>query len=1392
MTQRSPDPIPLATPIPANEAERLAALHRYQILDTPPEPAFDRITSLAARLFNAPIALVSLLDESRAWFKSGYGFEPREVERNDTICSFAVLSDDVLVALDTRQDPRFSCNPFVQSDPGVRCYIGAPLITHDGFNLGTLCLLDTQPREAFSLEQQAMLTDLAAMVVDELELRLAAQRIAQTDAAMLEITQGVSGAIGEAFLNALVQHFAKVLSVDYTYIGLLVDRDQESLKTIATCAHGQIVENFEYLLRDTPCKEVIRQRKLCCYPQNVQALFPHAPLLTPLQVESYIAVPFYDSSGAPLGLLGVMDSKPLENIQLAEFLLPVFALRIATELERQQTEAALQKSEEQSRNILESIDDGFFALDENWRFTYVNQAAERLTRRTAAELLDKNFWEEFPGVAGTEFEQLHHRTMYDRVAGSVTAFYPDHDRWYAVHAYPAAQGITVYFRDVTAQLQSEESLRRSEERFQAFMNHSPAAYWITDRDGRILYLNQTYFDLFQFETQDVIGKTVHDIYSTDIAQQFLDNIQQAADTHQAVKTTEVAPRSDGTMGEFLVYKFPITHEPETVLVGGVAIDITDRKQTEVALSESEARFRTLTTTVPQLIWTATPDGSVDYLSDQWADYIGLPPKQLYDWNWQQVVHPDDLPNTLRDWAHSIQSGTPLEIQHRFRYHTEEWRWQLVRGIPIQDETGQVTKWVGTCTDIHESEMREQDARFLSDLSEVIRTIENADQLMIKANEMLGQYLKLKRCYFAQTDEANDHAWIASDYHHDSLPSLVGEHRLSRYQPVVLELLRSGHLYISNDNKLDPRSVDCYETVYEPLAIRAHVAVPFHTNGHWAVNLIAATDEPRQWQEREINLLETVAERVWLAVEKRRSEAALRQSEERYRLLAQAIPQFVWVTDAAGQNEYVNQRFCDYTGLAAEQLRGSNWLSILHPDDLAMTCNRWLTAVTSGRVYEIEYRFRRADGSYRWFLGQGIPLKDEQGQIYKWFGTCTDIEPQKQIEQARLRLLEQEQAAREQAESANRIKDEFLAVLSHELRSPLNPILGWISLLQKGKLNATRQQEALAIIERNAKLQAQLVEDLLDISRIMRGKLSLTITPVNLESVISAALETVRLAAEAKQLQIRSDLDSGVAPISGDAARLQQVVWNLLTNAVKFTPNGGQVTVELRQLDHLAQIRVIDTGKGINPQFLPHVFEYFRQEDGSTTRKFGGLGLGLAIVRQIVELHGGTVWAESRGENQGATFIVQLPLLRNRESGAGSRESKVESPLPTPHFPLTGLQILLVDDEPDTREFQAFLLEQSGAKVTAVASGLEALQSLDQFIPDAIVSDIGMADMDGYMLMQQIRSRPPSQGGQVPAIALTAYARDLDQQKARQVGFHAHITKPVEPEALVEAIASLLR
>ena len=399
----------------------------------------------------------------------------------------------------------------------------------------------------------------------------------------------------------------------------------------------------------------------------------------------------------------------------------------------------------------------------------------------------------------------------------------------------------------------------------------------------------------------------------------------------------------------------------------------------------------------------------------------------------------------------------------------------------------------------------------------------------------------------------------------------------------------------------------------------------------------------------------------------------------------------------------------------------------------------------------------------------------------------------QRDQERAENLIRAEAAREEAEAANRIKDEFLAVLSHELRSPLNPILGWSTLLQTKKLDEAKTAQALATIQRNAKLQAELIEDLLDVSRILRGKLSLHGAPVNLVAILESALETVRLAAEAKSITLAANLAEDVAFIWGDATRLQQVIWNLLSNAVKFTPEGGQVTVSLvyihsaasSPLSSYAQITVSDTGQGIAPDFLPYVFDYFRQGNASTTRKFGGLGLGLAIVRHLVELHGGTVRAESPGEGQGATFTLDLPLMSleaELEPGSRSAEAMLD---------LSGLQVLVVDDEADSREFIAFLIEQYGAKVMRAASAEEALAALSHSQPDILLSDIGMPEVDGYRLMQQIRALPAEAGGQIPAIALTAYAAEIDYQQAMAAGFQQHVAKPVEPQKLVQAIVSLV-
>ena len=355
-------------------------------------------------------------------------------------------------------------------------------------------------------------------------------------------------------------------------------------------------------------------------------------------------------------------------------------------------------------------------------------------------------------------------------------------------------------------------------------------------------------------------------------------------------------------------------------------------------------------------------------------------------------------------------------------------------------------------------------------------------------------------------------------------------------------------------------------------------------------------------------------------------------------------------------------------------------------------------------------------------------------------------------------------------------------------------MGWAKLLRKGKLDQKTTDRALETIERNANIQIQLIEDLLDVSKILQGKLILNVSPVDLSTVITNAIDTVRLAANVKSIQIQTHLPPKPIPFAmGDAARLQQVVWNLLSNAVKFTPNYGQIYVALSEIEQaeniLAQITVRDTGIGIHTEFLPHVFEYFRQQDSSTTRKFGGLGLGLAIARQIVELHGGTICVDSFGEAQGTTFTVSLPIPSRSPTGL-KLSSDFNAPT-TVSAPLDGLRILIVDDELDSLELIAFVLQQEGATVTDASSASEALQALAQANYDLLISDIGMPDLDGYQFLHQVRALPPTQGGQIPAIALTAYAGDRDRQLAQQAGFQQHIPKPVQPEQLLQAISCLV-
>lgn len=522
-------------------------------------------------------------------------------------------------------------------------------------------------------------------------------------------------------------------------------------------------------------------------------------------------------------------------------------------------------------------------------------------------------------------------------------------------------------------------------------------------------------------------------------------------------------------------------------------------------------------------------------------------------------------------------------------------------------------------------------------------------------------------------------------------------------------------------------------------------------------------------------------------------AELKKSEEQFRSLSACSPVGIFLTDVAGCCTYTNPRYQAIWNASLQESLGYGWLRSLHPEDCDRVQADWSICVSQGGEYNGEFRLLPHSDMVRWVSVRSSPMIGNQGEITGYVGTVEDITERKQAEAERAILI-REEAARKEAEAANRLKDEFLATLSHELRTPLNSILGWSGLLRTRKFDEATTARALETIERNATLQAQLIEDILDVSRIIRGKLRLNLRPVNLGTVIQAAIETVRPQAEAKSIIFTSLIpNSDPMIVAGDSDRLQQILWNLLTNAIKFTPSGGKVEVRLSSSDTV-NIEVIDTGIGIAPEFLNHVFDRFRQADGSTTRSHGGLGLGLAIVRHLVELHNGTVYAESPGEQQGSKFTVKLPLTKK----SGERKIESADPLhPGPTSPLANspilhdLHILVVDNDTDTRDYLTTVLQQSGAKVTAAASCNEAFSVLQLGIPDLLVSDIGMLEEDGYTLIRKVRHLKPEQGGQIPAIALSAFVREQDCVKALAAGFHVYVSKPVEPTNLINVVAKLM-
>ena len=526
-------------------------------------------------------------------------------------------------------------------------------------------------------------------------------------------------------------------------------------------------------------------------------------------------------------------------------------------------------------------------------------------------------------------------------------------------------------------------------------------------------------------------------------------------------------------------------------------------------------------------------------------------------------------------------------------------------------------------------------------------------------------------------------------------------------------------------------------------------------------------------------------------ERREAAAALAESADRLRMALDGAAAGWWEYDVVNDLYTWSDAQYDLYGIDPKNrtIRYEDWRSRVHPADLRIA-NADMDHCVATQASDFGHQFRvlHPERGERWIHSLGRITFDEAGKPIRIAGISRDVTKEKQAEIERAFLLESERAARAEAERASRMKDEFLATLSHELRTPLNAILGWAQLVQRPGIRPEQLAKGLAVIERNTHLQAQLINDLLDVSRIVAGKIHVELEPTQLAPVVEAAIEACRAAAEAKGVTLRGPRDPARVAVRGDPARLQQIVWNLVSNAIKFTPNGGRVEVSLRKEGRCVVIAVEDTGQGIAPEFLPFMFERFRQADSSMARQHGGLGLGLSIVKRLVELHGGVVRAESEGLGRGARFLVELPCEASERSRMTSRLPP-SAPANDPRN-LQGVAVLVVDDEADSRELVKRVLEEYEAVVCTAASAAEALDVSASRTIDLVVSDIGMPGMDGYALLRELRARCDGDGKKVVAVAVTAFARPEDRERALAAGYRAHLAKPFEPSELVSLLAGL--
>jgi PAS domain S-box-containing protein len=894
-------------------------------------------------------------------------------------------------------------------------------------------------------------------------------------------------------------------------------------------------------------------------------------------------------------------------------------------------------------------------------------------------------------------------------------------------------------------------------------------------EGHILSWNQGAHSIFGYTEDEIIGQYFAVLFTAEDRAQNIPEweLEKAQETGRA-EDTRWHLRKDGSLFFSQGFTTALRNEDgKHIGYAKIARDDTPRKEMEEALLESEEKYRVVAETATDAIISIDEKSTILFINRAAERIFGYEIEQMIG---QPITML--MPEYLRH-LHTAGKERYLKtgVKHVNWEHVEVPALHRAgHEFPLEISFGEFNKnnkhiFIGIARDITERKLAEEKLQFLITLNQSLQPISDPEEVISVAARMLGEHLRVNRCAYAEVFEDEDSFRITGDYTRETF-SIVGDFKMSDFGEKALRLMRENKPYIVNDAENDTRIRENL-AAYRQTDIAAVISVPLHKNGRFVAGMAVHQKTPHQWKDEEIELVQIVVNRCWESIERARTVRNLRESEERFRALVSQATAGITQADQTGRFTFVNDRFCEMTGYSREELLSMRMQDISAPEIVPANMELYKGIWKNGTPFVIEKQYIRKDGSRVWVSNSVAPVIGAGGKIESVVCVTIDISRSKRADEERERLLQNEQAAREEAERANRLKDEFLATVSHELRTPLNAILGWSQMLQNSNLDEAAAKRALSTIERNARAQNQLIDDLLDVSRIITGQLRLNVRAVDLSSVIMAAVDAAGPAAEAKNIRLQTLIDPQAGQISGDPGRVQ---------------------ARLERVNSHVEIVVSDTGIGIEPEFLPFVFERFRQSDGSTTRSHGGLGLGLAIVRQLVELHGGTVSVESEGEGKGATFIVNLPLLPIRKEP----ESDVPRIHPTAqngspaHCPpeLSGLRVLLVDDEADSRDLLNFVLESCEAQVLTTSSAAEALELIKRERFDVIVSDIGMPEEDGYSLIRKIRALSNELGGNTPAIALTAYARAEDRVQALRSGFQMHIAKPVEAVELIAAVANL--